>query len=739
MKLVSPESLFEEQRRVLDEYVQYLPEGAICINVVIGDAPWDVRPLFFAEGEVRIARFSERISNEALTRAAAEIEGFSLLFNKETSISTIPDISRLLLVRPYAASTLLDELQQGLLKDRTSLRSIVERLIQVVVSLSQRSVVHGHLSPANIILKESGELTLVDPIIGALSGTRDSFSAPELHKGELPNASADIYSLGRLARTLLGDELSDRQSSVVEQALLSSPKQRPSLLEMTLAFESNGSSRSTNVGSQQEVPAMQGVSSEASLEPTGVEEKRAPSTFGLLPVVILVLIVVGISGLFYLKARNPARYHLLAQYIPYLTAEYSAEYERDWASNQKSRMSVVARAAVVRGEPSAIHTIVEDISNGSNPPFVRSKFLRIALNTDWSGELDWEEYRVALGLGLQGLLPNTALKLPPLKKLHPGVLLAIVAETDPRLVSDELKALPLEQFKSLPEPFLNLFAALGSIGAVSLGDPRVIGMAALSTGHISKESVKAVLPSSMPTQEVVLLLRVLDPLVTTHPALLSLLWEELSERDDNLAQAIAWFGTFDIPGWDEVSMPLKLKTLTGSVADSFSFTQLTDLLTFPISEVRLGAMKVLQRRERALNATVLQTVISAADSITREQVVALLATLRVSEEKRTPFVTAWFEMRPSANFVVLLLLARSQVAKDDIFNLEAARYLRKTEWEGTTDILSLMARHPEPLARIMAYTRLSSTDKQQREILEERLTNEENAACKKVLQEKISK
>ena len=739
MKLVSPESLSVDQRGVLDRYVKYLPEGAVCINVVIGEAPWDIRPLFFAEGEVRIARLSENIPTEALTRAASEIEGFRLLFNKETSISPIPELGRLLLIRPYAASTLLDELQQGRPKDRASLRSIVEKLIQLVVSLSQRSVVHGHLSPANIILKENGELSLVDPIIGALSGTRDSFSAPELERGELPHASADLYSLGRLARTLLGDELTDRQGSVIEQSLLSSPKQRPSLLELTLAFESDSISQSASLGAAQNIPAVTSVSPEVSMELAATQQRREPATSGWVSVAVFGVIVVAIAGLLYLRANNPAQYYSLARYIPYLTDEYSAEYEREWASGQKSRMSVVARAAVIRGEPAAIHTIVNDIINGSNPPFVRGKFLRIALNADWNGELNWEEYRVSLGLGLQGLLPNAALKLPPLAKLHPGVLLAIMAETDPRLASSELKTQPLQLLKSLPEPFLSLFAALESIGAVSLGDTRVIGMAALGTGQISKEAVRAVLPNTLNTQQVVLLLRVLEPLVLVHPALANFLWEELSERDDGLARSIAWFGTFDISNWDAVSMPLKLKTLTGSVADSFSFTQLTDLLTFPSSEVRGEAMKVLQRRETGLNATVLQTVISAGDTLTREQVVALLATLRVAEEKRAPFITAWFEMRPPADFVVLLLLARGQGTTDDILNLEAARYLRKTEWEGTTDILSLMARHSEPLARMLAYTRLSQTDMQQKKILEERLAKEENSVCKKLLQEKLSK
>ena len=146
------------------------------------------------------------------------------------------------------------------------------------MSLSQRSVVHGHLSPANIILKENGELSLVDPIIGALSGTRDSFSAPELERGELPHASADLYSLGRLARTLLGDELTDRQGSVIEQSLLSSPKQRPSLLELTLAFESDSISQSASLAAAQNIPAVTSVSPEVSMELAATQQRREPAT-----------------------------------------------------------------------------------------------------------------------------------------------------------------------------------------------------------------------------------------------------------------------------------------------------------------------------------------------------------------------------------------------------------------------------------------------------------------------------
>jgi hypothetical protein len=88
--------------------------------------------------------------------------------------------------------------------------------------------------------------------------------------------------------------------------------------------------------------------------------------------------------------------------------------------------------------------------------------------------------------------------------------------------------------------------------------------------------------------------------------------------------------------------------------------------------------------------------------------------------------------------VLLVLLARSDKDSTDYFNLEAARYLRKNgEWTATTEMLQILARNPEPLARSLAYARLSTRDPAQKKILQQRLSEESDKALAHRIMEKL--
>jgi hypothetical protein len=86
----------------------------------------------------------------------------------------------------------------------------------------------------------------------------------------------------------------------------------------------------------------------------------------------------------------------------------------------------------------------------------------------------------------------------------------------------------------------------------------------------------------------------------------------------------------------------------------------------------------------------------------------------------------------------MVLLARSNYSSEDIFNLEAASFLRKVEWEAATDMLQLLAQHPEPLARSLAYARLENTNPQQLAILQERLKSEPDPTLKKSIELRVN-
>ena len=132
------------------------------------------------------------------------------------------------------------------------------------------------------------------------------------------------------------------------------------------------------------------------------------------------------------------------------------------------------------------------------------------------------------------------------------------------------------------------------------------------------------------------------------------------------------------------------------------------------------------------------TLATPATGLKREETIALVSALKLPIDKRTPFIAAWFNLRPSPNAVVLLLLARTEVGDRDMFNLEGARYLRKSSWKAPLEILTLLAAHPEPLARAIAYGRLDPTKEADRTVLEARRASENDPGCRKVLDERFA-
>jgi hypothetical protein len=736
VKLVSPESLDRDRRAILDRYLPYLPSGAVCINVVLGDADWDVRPLFLIDDEVLIGRFSDVFDSTLLTQVASEIGAFSLLFEKETKVSIISDLKRLLVTRPFFENTLKDQIEQGIIRNLSELEDVVDQLIKVIGQLSHRSVVHGHVSPANIVLR-AGRIVLVDPCLNALQGGSDMFSAPEVQRGVIPPATAEIYSLGKIIRSLKGDGLSERQKTLLDQLELTDPRHRASLLDVSLAFSAG------EADGREAHSASDSISKEPPTSNDQGKEKFVDFIVGKgsgLSSTVVTLIALAFVLLYGLYSFAPITYHRVLAWIPFLATDYSPEYESSWASRERARMAVVARAAVIRGEPAAVRTILDDIDSGENPPNVRTRFLRIACDSDWRNDLTPTDLQVALALGLEKLLPQGAVKLPALEVLHPGVLLAILAETKPTQISKELSSIPLSILNSLPEPFRSVFGALGAIGVAVLGDAKAIAVASIITGNQDIGAVLSAFPKNLSAPKARVLIQALSPLIKTSPELAENVLKALSDRDDSLSASVNWFAASGLADWGRVKASDKLRLLSGLFFDNGTFTQLSDLLMFPMKDTRTTAAKKLGEQLELLKRgedKLLEVLIATHHNLSREQVISLFAVLRVSEEARLPYVTAWFDMKPPSEFVLLALLARNNVTGHDLFNLEAARYIRKTTWDSSIEVLTLLSEHPEPLARMLAYTTLNPSDKVQRGVLERRLTVEEQEACKNFLSSKL--
>jgi hypothetical protein len=72
MRLVSPSSLTGAEKLVFDNLKAWLPPQGVCVNVMLGHDPWDIRPLLLVNNKVSLYRFSRPLGQKALSALAAE-------------------------------------------------------------------------------------------------------------------------------------------------------------------------------------------------------------------------------------------------------------------------------------------------------------------------------------------------------------------------------------------------------------------------------------------------------------------------------------------------------------------------------------------------------------------------------------------------------------------------------------------------------------------------------------------
>ncbi len=759
VKLVSPEALNESQRSELEGYSRFFPAGSVCVNVMLGPEPWDLRPLLLLLGKVHLARFSMALSDSLARSVTSELEGFSVLCTAQQRAQLLPGQGRFMLIRPYFAETLKDELERGRISSARERLDMAHGLIRRVAELSRRSLAHGHICPANIV-RDGANLLLIDPFVGTLHQSSDLYLPPESASGKPPEPLADLYCLGKTLTTLLGESLSAPQRSIVEQLILPAPRQRPRIEEVAAVFglgklsvpDPDTSSDSLNVKAQKGSGRLLRPGAKAAIDRntdripeqstsnSEVLRTDAPKREGSWTTPILIGVATIFAAGWIIKDRYPALYFELTSRVPMLAAQHSAEYEAEWASRDRTRMAVVGRAAVIRREPAAINTIVNDLIAGANPDGVQAALLRVALSDGWQEDLTPVDKHAALVFALEGLVPEGRAQIADTQTLHPGVLLAVLGQSSLKHLPNDLKNLPVDILTRLPAPFGQLFSQAKAMGVAKLGDTPAIGLAQIVTGNANSEAFDRFLGSEQQAGLTLAKVSLIEPVVSASEATASELLNVLGDRGGDIATLIHWFDLEDLAGWGSAKAADKISLVLGNLPQgALTVAQLSDLLMFPLEKVRAEAAGKLrsvftgQEGERLL-----ATLTTPASGLSREQIIALLSALAVPPESRIPFITAWFNLAPPADSVVLVLLSRSHVDSKDVFNLEAARFLRRANWNATPDILRLLSRHPEPLARVLAYGRLDPSVDESRSILLERKGLEKDETCLRVLQERLA-
>lgn len=153
--------------------------------------------------------------------------------------------------------SLRDRLADGRAPDLDEVRRMAGRLATALAAAHARRVVHGDLSPANVLFDADGAALLADFGAADLDGTSDpvrqgltpAFAAPERRRGAAASPAGDVWSLAATLRAALaagatggdggdpGSEVADGElSALLEQCAAEHPSNRPTAAQMATAL-----------------------------------------------------------------------------------------------------------------------------------------------------------------------------------------------------------------------------------------------------------------------------------------------------------------------------------------------------------------------------------------------------------------------------------------------------------------------------------------------------------------------
>lgn len=204
------------------------------------------------------AAAADQAARELAVLARVSVEGL-VGFHEAIGLST----------EPPAVALVLDHVSGGSLWNAVRARghlspgecvTVLVPVARALAGLHAMAVVHGDVSPRNVLLQRNGQPVLADLGVARLTGLGDAetygttgFIAPEVEAGGPATAAADVYAAGALAWWCVTGELPTPASlrepldslvpglppswrEVTAQSLSRDPAMRPTAAELALAY-----------------------------------------------------------------------------------------------------------------------------------------------------------------------------------------------------------------------------------------------------------------------------------------------------------------------------------------------------------------------------------------------------------------------------------------------------------------------------------------------------------------------
>ncbi|MCB0319613.1 MAG: hypothetical protein KDD60_01730 [Bdellovibrionales bacterium] len=469
-------------------------------------------------------------------------------------------------------------------------------------------------------------------------------------------------------------------------------------------------------------------------------------------------VLVGLCLLFGVLYKTNSVREFVRSFIPVLNSTQGEALTPEqlrafWASEKLENLKRVAYTAVLEKNELAKNIILEGVLDGRGIDHVFADVIITGHKLPWRKLLTEDDANILFGFSLLSLLPDDFRSLPKIQDASITVLFALASGLPEGNSREAAVVELLRRSSELPSPFRESLLLLGQSGMRASGI--VHAVCNILMGRFSEEFLRMLFSDGLTSKEGRTALLAIVPSLSEEEAEGVYAFLE-SDPHWGSKDPLAWFRRSSLVNWKTASALLKLQILTEdatllSQQATRTLDQEADLLTYPSSDVRNIIVSDLQNsvfRDSSYGS--LLSVLTSEQSLSREQVITLVAALSTQGESHYGFIQQWFATSPSPTSVLHLLLARAQEfsrdqrdvrenAELDSFSLSATRYLKKnTEWKATTDELNKMANHPEPLARALAYSRLDASGAAEHQILQDRLHVESDETLKELLRSRLS-
>ncbi|RMD87486.1 MAG: hypothetical protein D6808_01330 [Candidatus Dadabacteria bacterium] len=397
-----------------------------------------------------------------------------------------------------------------------------------------------------------------------------------------------------------------------------------------------------------------------------------------------------------------------------------------WTSNQPTLMNEVLSEALVNHSKPARDAIVDSALQDRAPTGITSEFIKIAYNPQWREELKEVDIQAAIIFATKTKDSLLLEELPPITSLHPSITLAAMVLSP--FGTQSLNDIPISHLVKLPGNYGLAFKRLSEIGISSAGSDTAMALAKLIFATPSKEIVERFIGDNSYGK-----IAALIPVLLRHKDQdIEKIYSYLSSMPEDKAPELAWFNSPSPVQWNKINPIIKLM-LASDIPPSppLPIEYNIDLLSYPQPSVRNAAVSEIKQYVPGNVGEVAKFIAERSHNLTRQEIIGLITTLSYRGEKDLFYAASWFDSEPDPDDVLKIVLIRKTAPKDDPFNFQAARYLSNTAWKASYENLKMMAIHPEPLLRALAYSKLDPDNPAHLRFLKAMLPVEPSPAIKK--------